>query len=395
MNTRTIHASSVEGFTSLMKRLNKKAMKLGISPIEWSVSAPREETMTIHPEGAPSMELAVDVVDIEWSRDRLESGWEFRGTIELLESGESTLHLSAGKLSDVPEEFSSLAANHCSHCGTARRRKETFLLKRGEEFVQIGRTCLRDFLGHSEKGLLFIDEVWRSLPSEFDAEDSGGAFARAFRDVIDVRETLEKGIVLIREFGWLSKSAAGFGETPTVSRFSIFSDPRERALAARLLDGISDADRQEALDIVRHFAAKNDRNEDYEFKLGQLCRCGAVEKRNLGILVSAIESYRAARARQEARKLAGNSEHVSTPGVRLRALKLFYVSTRTLPDYGYGESFVHTFRDESGNLFEWKTSTIDDDGFTKGELILLDGTVKEHREWNGIKSTSLTRCKLK
>lgn len=65
--------------------------------------------------------------------------------------------------------------------------------------------------------------------------------------------------------------------------------------------------------------------------------------------------------------------------------------------YGYSwepqVTYLHTFKDEQGNVFVWKTgNSIDADYGTK---LSITGTVKEHSEYKGIKQTVLTRCKVK
>jgi hypothetical protein len=92
--------------------------------------------------------------------------------------------------------------------------------------------------------------------------------------------------------------------------------------------------------------------------------------------------------------------------------ELTYIRTnRWLQDSycGYGKDWVylHTFADAEGNCYIWKTGSPlgmyvdkEQDGWldwipaTHGDKIQLKATVKDHKEYKGIKQTVLTRCKV-
>ena len=55
----------------------------------------------------------------------------------------------------------------------------------------------------------------------------------------------------------------------------------------------------------------------------------------------------------------------------------------------YGMTVIHKIVDVDGNVYTWKISKAIDE---KAKKII--GTVKAHNEYNGIKQTELTRCKI-
>ena len=55
-------------------------------------------------------------------------------------------------------------------------------------------------------------------------------------------------------------------------------------------------------------------------------------------------------------------------------------------------TFINIFTDEAGNVYVWKSTAFFDAGLD--DVVILKGTVKEHSEYNGIKQTILTRCKV-
>lgn len=59
----------------------------------------------------------------------------------------------------------------------------------------------------------------------------------------------------------------------------------------------------------------------------------------------------------------------------------------------FGWTTLIKFEDDHGNILDWWTST--DVKAEVGDRVLLTGTVKSHNEYKGIKSTIVTRCKIK
>ena len=56
----------------------------------------------------------------------------------------------------------------------------------------------------------------------------------------------------------------------------------------------------------------------------------------------------------------------------------------------YGTTWLYSFTDASGNVFIWKSSRC----IEVKDGMKLKGSVKEHREYDGIKQTVMTRCSV-
>ena len=66
------------------------------------------------------------------------------------------------------------------------------------------------------------------------------------------------------------------------------------------------------------------------------------------------------------------------------------------PSYaGWGTvtMYCHTFKDVDGNKFVWKTER--GLGLAYGQPVMVKGTIKDHKEYDGEKQTVLTRCRIK
>jgi len=68
--------------------------------------------------------------------------------------------------------------------------------------------------------------------------------------------------------------------------------------------------------------------------------------------------------------------------------KVFWYDTQ------FGSMSIYIFEDADGHQFKWNTSSGFGTNLEEGDIVKIKGTIKEHSEYNGIKQTVLTRCKL-
>lgn len=114
------------------------------------------------------------------------------------------------------------------------------------------------------------------------------------------------------------------------------------------------------------------------------------------------EEKRAAERKELEEKIKAEkavSKYIGSVGDKL-VMKVEFLRSASFDTY-YGTTFIHTFKDEHGNKIIWKTSKAlgtDEDGEWRkievGQVITLQGTVKEHSEYRDEKQTALTRCKI-
>ena len=83
------------------------------------------------------------------------------------------------------------------------------------------------------------------------------------------------------------------------------------------------------------------------------------------------------------------SEHIGQIGDKVD-MEVTHIRTGYY-DTQFGTTWVHNFKDAAGNILIWKTSACS--GFEK-DTLRIKGTIKAHDEYNGIKQTVLTRCKI-
>lgn len=85
------------------------------------------------------------------------------------------------------------------------------------------------------------------------------------------------------------------------------------------------------------------------------------------------------------------SEYIGSIKERIRDLEVEVTGSREISGY-YGISTVYTFAN-GDNVLTWITSSCKD--IKVGDHVLLTGTVKEHKLYNGVKQTILSRCIIK
>ncbi len=91
--------------------------------------------------------------------------------------------------------------------------------------------------------------------------------------------------------------------------------------------------------------------------------------------------------------------YIGNVGEKL-TLKATYLKSFSFSTY-YGETNVHKFTDEQGNILVWKTSNFVEyvkDGYCEfipeGSIVEIKCSVKDHSEYKGEEQTVVVRCKF-
>lgn len=99
-------------------------------------------------------------------------------------------------------------------------------------------------------------------------------------------------------------------------------------------------------------------------------------------------------ALKKAAMSVSESDYIGEIKERMRDLKVILTGARAVSS-AYGTSILFTF-EYNKNILVWFTSCPPDEkDAVVGKEYLLTGTVKDHKEYNGVKQTYLNRCKLK
>lgn len=295
----------------------------------------------------------------------------------------------------------------CEHCRTDRQRNETFVLRNTEtgEEVQVGRTCLKDFLGYCDPAQVAQRfAFFRDFASLGEDDDSWGR--GSWGGWAPTTEVVALSSACIRLRGWASKAQAQAQDIPSTRDhvadvlwppFDIHKDyNRDRkARMEELAKAVNEADWELAEKAVAWAAEGGAGNSDYGHNLQVLCSTELTEMKRAGFVCSAVQAYERAMER-EVERAKGRDRNLSSKwvgqvGERLKGLELVQESSRAIGG-DWGDMVLIKFRDEAGNVFTWFTAS--GTGFENGMRVKVDGTVKGHREYQGAKETQLNRCKV-
>ena len=410
-------------------KLNRRAAKLGCADIVINVLGSKEVAIYAKDEcGFETDRVAkyrkVIQITVTGAAPKI-NGWEFIAVIQPTfdEEGKNLgniLRGVPGATREVPAQYRS-ADNNCDHCKTWRRRNETYVLMNdAQESKQVGRNCLRDFLGHTNPEFyaryaeMLMDAADLAMGSE-DADFFGGGTRHIDRYMAE--EILQLAACSIRLNGWRSnKTAREYGSLSTSGEVSnwLFARADERKTWEKPLQP-SDEDKATAAEVVEWLSGLHERTElnDYMYNLSVIGQGATFTTKNFGLACSAIPTYLREMEREINRRKQfegdANSQHVGEVDKRSDFMNLTLVFTRDIEHegYAYGAGTVthmYKFKDEAGNVIVWFASNVYWNPTTKqdinvGDTVSLTATVKKHdvyqdREgkYPAVKQTVITRA---
>lgn len=279
----------------------------------------------------------------------------------------------------------------CEHCGTLRRRNDTYLVQKTDgarEIKQVGSSCLRDFTGHPSPDAIarlaerIADLADLAEDAERDEPTSSGPA------LYPVDLYLAYVAQAIRRDGWTPRSrATGYGDATADQALDALRDTIRGATSEAPTTADTDT-ATNALAWVRDTLAHQDADlSDFEHNLIVALDGDYLTDRRTGIAAAAINTYRRGRERQAA--AAADPGHLGAIDDRID-VTVTVISVR-YRETEYGTTSIYKLRADSCHQLVWFASR---DVLTEGASYTLRGTVKRHDEWDGQSETHLTRCKI-
>ena len=416
---------NLEALQAKVDRMNRRAAKLGMSPLVLAVVGEEFEVVERRRGGVDytgnDFELdesaarpgdarvwfervRIVLVTLTGECPRV-NGWAMAATIQH-EDGGNILRTVPGFEAVLPLRFREVT-RACEHCGMDRQRNDTYVLQRvieaglggAEEWKQVGRNCLADFLRSTNAaGLAEWAEVLADLDGHFgcfeDEEFAGGGRGERY---VGALAYLAQVACCIRADGWLSRGKAKemFGVTATADDAMGLMDQKtwdklDAAAKAKYTPNEADGARAAAA-IAWAQALPADVGNDYLWNIRVVSARDYVGRREAGLMASIVAAYDRHLEREterRAREAEGPSEYFGTKGER-GYFHLLVTGTRELQS-DYGPTTLVMLRDRAGNRAKWfATGT---PGLAIGTEYWLKATVKGHEEYKGVKGTVLTRA---
>lgn len=412
-----IPENKLAGLQEKLDKLNKRAHKLGCEPVTLTpklrvdliVGFIRQDA------GQPSTPVyhPCYVCEVVGAAPKL-NGWEFLGTLQHTEEG-NILHMVPGFAGEVPPQYRN-AETWCDQCKARRQRNDTYLVRNDAgEWKQIGRNCLRDFLGHaSPEGIASWASLLTSLrvmlggvdPDEPKFNDGTGSHPYSF----PLLDFLTITRAMIRQNGWMSRAKAreenerlnNLGDDRMVEdtrsrvwRVMAPSTNYQRQDASIFRNQVvlpqDSIDAQKAIDWASELPA--DVNNDYLWNLRVIAQVGFVSYREAGFAASMVAAWmreldRAQQATVNNKRTPSN--WVGQVGMRLQ-MTLTVERVTLMPPNEFGPSTLISFVDDRGNTIKWFASGDQMDLWTIGQTVVAKATVKRHAEFKGWRETQVNR----
>ena len=375
-------------------KLRKRALKLGQALDYSRIGEEFEEVAVQHEVLGPQKVLRRYIlIEVTGQQPKI-NGWEFLATIEHDEQAGNILRRVPGSNEfPIPDTYRT-SSRICDHCKLDRNRKDTYIVRHDDGSTkQVGRQCLRDFLGHSDPHAVaeFAELLINlgDLCSDAESYDEGmyGPGSERCWEPLDI---LAMTSAAIDACGWLGRGRAreqgGYATADLVIDCLMPAGQRKRSeseVATLHEAGINkNVHSEQAAKAAEWAASLDDQANDYEWNLRVCAHKVAITSRDLGLACSMIFAYRKHLEleikRAAERERSGKSEFFGTVGKR-EVFELELEGTRYF-DGQFGTTIIHIMRQVgTSNRAVW-FSTSQDLSKKIGETLRLKATIKKHED---------------
>lgn len=327
---------------------------------------------------------------------------------------------------EVPESFRNTNA-YCSHCNTSRMRKKLYIAynKSTKEYLQIGNTCLHDFLGMEEgidgyiQSLKYFDTLIAYIEDTETKEwdDFSRGFFGKNGYAIDLKGYLAFCYEAMknRNGKYINNkmiNVARYDEELYCELRSCFGNntPKttkdEGYLLFKEVDFNVERASKENLDFIEKVleyvkTLETDSNIMLNAKQIIMSESGKISVKYLGYVaflpnsyikyqeyLKKKEEYEQRNKETYANEYLGNVKDKFDLDVKL-------VSKHLLENFRFGNSFILNMVDDKKHLIMWKTKAKEEYyDLQEGQSLHIKGSIKDTTEYRGNKETVVTRCKL-
>lgn len=374
-DTYLIADQNTNRFINKMAELNKKAEKLNLPEIKYSIGKAFINS---------AVKMAYRKVTIN-GESPLIDGWMFVAKIEYLEVGEVVSSpFSAFACPSVYRNTKPL----CEHCNTHKVKRYTFLISNAEtgELKNVGKTCLKDFLGPDIEAIAsrfsWICDVINEL------EDEEGEYREGEGELHkELRNIVRYASYFVLKEGF--KPSSEMEESTRHAVISSICNPRCYFKIKNNDPCLAYAD-----EVIKYIAS-SDCDSEFMLNCANLFDCVYVPIKMVGYICGAVGAY-AKQLLKDIEKRDLVNEHFGKEKVRSEmTLKLVRINDF---DHTYGTTFVHGFLDEAGRTAVWfgskRLRDENKDLIEVGSKVVVKATIKGHDEYKGTKQTLITRVSL-
>lgn len=376
---------------AIIAKVNKRAAKLGVEGFTLVKGEPFDKDVSVDKSGLgiePQRFVRMIPCTITGPTIKAPGGWSLAGRVDF-EDGATVVNSKPGV--ELPKRFRTITPM-CDHCRSDRQRNAVFVFNRaGDDYMQVGRSCLKDYLGHSPEAALWAASEFGGIFDDIDRElDEGAGGGNRRAQLVGLDEVMTAAAWAVREFGFVSRKAADDrGGAPTsIEVDAALFGKKERE---DYLKRVTQADKDKAASVVAwiqsEWGSKPD-TSDYEYNAVELTGRRAVHMRRIGLLTSLVAAYDRAHEEKIAREKRVNA-HVGTVGKRQDFEATFAGSNAF--DTAYGTMWVARFDTPAGVLVYKGGTPFWPSTIKPGDRMKFKATIKEHDDYKGTKQTIIQR----
>lgn len=397
----TIPESKRSDIEKAVKRISKKAEKYG-KAFSVKYGEPYATEVAVYEVGydhtigttTKKMDrtMMVEVFNLEIEADIIrKDGYSVIAQIEHLDGGNIVVPFEGS----IKDEWLHSGCT-CEHCKTNRVRKHTYIVRNGDEELQVGKTCLKDYCGIDPQAIGYRNELADILlMNDIDSID-WGTFS-GIEYAYDTIEILALAIRAYKKQGYIRSGEPNSNKSEISKLLATHPTEEELALATSMANAIEGMDDSDAI----NFLLRDTRT---------LIRSKYCKGNHFGYLAYApvaFEKYERELDRRYEREAEQDnmkaSEYIGEVGKRM-TIEVSGMKLVTSWEGRYGRTCLYRFIDKQGNVLIWFASDLfgkwveDDRGllhFVEIESVdKIKATVKDHNERDGVKQTIINRVKV-
>lgn len=381
--------------TAKIEKINARAAKKGLAG---SLTMTADEVIEVEVDEVTKIRTERVMYDVKIQGNApAYNGWEFVAKLDWDANAGLIVRSIPGA---VAVDRESLTEGWCDHCRTTRQRLVTYVVRNQEsgQQIQVGSSCLKDFTGQ------YTTIAFPELKGD-DDEGEGGFFGGRGEREYSPLTVLAVAWACVKLEGF--KPAGSYGSTTkgdVMTALSPSKSKHDREWAAKIAPLADEAAEKAAKLLAWILSDDFSGTTDYVLNLKAVAAGKMVSARNVGILASAPQTWAKSLERSLIREreasVYASSEYVGTAPDKEKGIKpsretltVTIKAIRYLDNDWNGSTTLYTMITDEGNVVKWFASN-DILGEEIGARFVIKGTVKAHKEWEGMKSTSLTRCAI-
>lgn len=366
---------NMEALKAKLAALSKKGEKWGLDPVFMMPIGFKDETVYdnyVH---------RVWEVLIAGTVHKIE-GWAFNARIDYDHNSGNLVTASPGRV--VPECYHSIDSI-CEHCNKKRRRRTGYLLQHTEtaEYKVVGSSCLNEFFNQTtpDKIAKYFETIRKTIETAKKYSVSNGYTPNYLH--ISLPNFVECVLETINVHGW-------YGSTEARNRGDYYNSTASRAHTLYKSLGSSPNHTTEANTIISWAASMTDEEVKGNMFLNNIriiARDGRAKISDENFIAGMVRAYQNKFKKPTPTFDVTKSTHIGVTGDKVN------IDVTVLSSFRSKDNTFDVIKmiDANGNVYVWFNHG--SSKISKDETLKVQGTIKAHNEYKGIKETVLTRVK--